>query len=182
MLHSLPTELLQILKESPELQQAYLVGGCVRDALLAMPVKDLDVEVFGTSYQQLADVLARWGKTDLVGQSFGVIKLTVEPGRTFDFTIPRRDSKVAPGHRGFEITFDANISPQEAAARRDFTINALMFDPHQDRILDFFGGKADLQNRVLRHTSPAFSEDPLRVLRGMQLAARFDLKAADETI
>jgi tRNA nucleotidyltransferase (CCA-adding enzyme) len=182
MLHSLPAELLRILKETPELIQAYLVGGCVRDALLSIEVNDFDVEVFGVSYPELAHVLARWGKTDLVGRSFGVVKLTVAPGRTFDFAIPRRDSKVAPGHKGFEITFDSNISPQEAAARRDFTINSLMYDPRQDQILDFFGGRADLQNRMLRHTSPAFSEDPLRVLRGMQLAARFDLKAAHETI
>ena len=182
MLRSLPVELLRILKETPELQQAYLVGGCVRDVLLNIPVKDFDVEVFGISYQQLAGVLARWGKTDLVGQSFGAVKLTVAPGQTFDFTIPRRDSKVAPGHKGFEITFDSSISPQEAAARRDFTINSLMYDPRRDEILDFFGGRGDLQNRILRHTSPAFTEDPLRVLRGMQFAARFDLKAADETI
>ncbi len=99
-----------------------------------------------------------------------------------DFTIPRRDSKVAPGHKGFETHFDPDITPKEAAARRDFTINALMYDPRTDEVLDFFGGKADLQNRVLRHTSPAFVEDPLRVLRGMQLAARFQLTAAAETV
>jgi tRNA nucleotidyltransferase (CCA-adding enzyme) len=182
MIHSLPAELLRILKEAPELKQAYVVGGSVRDWLLGIPVKDFDIEVFGISYQQLADALARWGKTDLVGRSFGVVKLTIAPGQTFDFTIPRRDSKVAAGHKGFEITFEPNITPREAAARRDFTINSLMYDPHHDQVLDFFGGRADLQNRILRHVGPAFTEDPLRVLRGMQLAARFDLKAASETM
>src|SRR6185295_96708 len=103
-------------------------------------------------------------------------------GQVFDFSIPRRDSKVASEHKGFEISFDPAITPKEAAARRDFTINALMFDPRRKEVLDFFGGREDLKNRVLRHTSGAFVEDPLRVLRGMQFAARFDLRAAAETV
>ena len=177
-----PERLAAILANTPELQRSYLVGGCVRDWLLGKPNKDFDIEVFGVSYERLADVLSRWGRTDLVGRSFGVVKLTVESGETFDFSIPRRDSKVAPGHKGFEITFDPNISPSEAAARRDFTINALMFDPRRGEVLDFFEGQEDLRRRVLRHTSAAFAEDPLRVLRGMQLAARFGLGAAPGTI
>src|SRR6185295_15134597 len=103
-------------------------------------------------------------------------------GQVFDFSIPRRDSKVASEHKGFEISFDPAITPKEAAGRRDFTINALMFDPRRKVVLDFFGGQADLRGRVLRHTSPAFVEDPLRVLRGMQLAGRFDLCPAPETL
>src|SRR2546426_730773 len=83
----------------------------------------------------------------------------------------RRDSKVRPGHKGFEIDFDPRITPGEAAARRDFTLNALMFDPRRHEVLDFFGGQEDLRKKILRHTSPAFVEDPLRVLRGMQFAA-----------
>ena len=178
----IPDVLQRVLKQTPELNQAFLVGGSVRDALLAIPVKDFDVEVFGLGLDRLAQVLARWGKTDLVGRSFGVVKLTLPSGRIIDFSIPRRDSKVAPGHKGFEISFDPDISPREAAARRDFTINALMFDPRRQEVLDFFGGQADLQNRILRHTSAAFVEDPLRVLRGMQLASRFQLAAAPETV
>jgi tRNA nucleotidyltransferase (CCA-adding enzyme) len=179
---SVPVELRRILAETPELKEAFLVGGGVRDAWLGMAVKDFDVEVFGLTYEQLMEALARWGRTDLVGRSFGVVKLTVASGATFDFTIPRRDSKVAPGHKGFAVTFDPAITPREAAARRDFTLNALMYDPRRDEVLDFFGGLTDLQNRVLRHTSPAFVEDPLRVLRGMQLAGRFGLTAAPETV
>src|SRR5437870_11659232 len=106
MLETLPEELARILHEAPQLQNAYLVGGCVRDWLLGIPNKDFDVEVFGVSYEELVDVLTRWGRADLVGRSFGVVKLTTRAGRTFDFTIPRRDSKIAPGHKGFEITFD----------------------------------------------------------------------------
>jgi len=177
----LPEPLETILRDSPELEQAYLVGGCIRDALMGIPQKDFDIEVFGVDYDRLVEVLGRWGRTDLVGRSFGVVKLTVGD-HVFDFTIPRRDSKVAPGHKGFEIEFDGNISLREAADRRDFTINALMYNPRQHRLLDFFGGEKDLHQRILRHTSAAFVEDPLRVLRGMQFAARFDLTAAPETI
>lgn len=173
-------DLAEIIAETPELQQAFLVGGCVRDSLLGIPCKDFDVEVFGVDYDSLVKALRRWGRTDLVGRSFGVIKLTVS-GQTHDFSIPRRDSKVAPGHKGFEIEFDPTITPTEAASRRDFTINSLLFDPRRGQVLDFFGGQEDLRKHVLRHTGGAFSEDPLRVLRGMQFAARFDLSVAPET-
>jgi tRNA nucleotidyltransferase (CCA-adding enzyme) len=176
-----PPELREILARTPDLNRAFLVGGCVRDAVLGHPGKDIDVEVFGVSYEQLTTALNRWGRTDQVGRSFGVVKLTTAESR-YDFTIPRRDSKVAPGHKGFEITFDPDITLKEAAARRDFTINAMMFDPRRGEVLDFFGGAGDLRNRVLRHTSEAFAEDPLRVLRGMQFAGRFNLTAAPETL
>lgn len=178
----LPPELARILANTPELRQAYLVGGCVRDALLGLPCKDFDVEVFGVDADTLGRALARWGRVDVVGRAFGVMKLTTPAGGTFDFSLPRRDSKVGPGHRGFEIRCDPDLTPPEAAARRDFTLNALMYDPRRNEVLDFFGGVSDLQHRVLRHTSPAFVEDPLRVLRGMQFAARFDLTPAPETV
>jgi tRNA nucleotidyltransferase (CCA-adding enzyme) len=178
----IPDDLATILRETPELTKAYLVGGCVRDALLGLPQKDFDIEAFGVSYENLAVALARWGRTDLVGKSFGVVKLTTRSGALYDFTVPRRDSKVAPGHRGFEISCDPGIEPRDAAARRDFTINALMFDPRADQVLDFFNGVEDLRTKTLRHTTEAFTEDPLRVLRGMQFAGRFGLKAAPETI
>lgn len=154
----------------------------MRDALLRLPVKDYDVECFGVSYDELAQALNTQGRTDLVGKSFGVIKLTTPSGLDYDFSIPRRDSKSGIGHKGFEIEFDPDITPAEAAARRDFTINTLMFDPRENRILDHFEGEQHLRERRLRHTSDAFTEDPLRVLRGMQFAARFELKADEETI
>jgi tRNA nucleotidyltransferase (CCA-adding enzyme) len=178
---SIPDDLASILRDTPELGRAYLVGGCVRDALLGLPQKDFDIEAFGVSYEELALALARWGRTDLVGKSFGVVKLTTGSGSLYDFTVPRRDSKIAPGHRGFEISFDPNIEPRDAASRRDFTINALMFDPRAGQVLDFFNGMEDLRTKTLRHTTEAFTEDPLRVLRGMQFAGRFGLKAAPET-
>lgn len=177
----LPRELEMILAETPELGNAFLVGGCVRDYLLHAPLKDYDVEVYGLNYELLASVLARWGRTDVVGRSFGVVKLTTGSGCHYDFSIPRRDSKMGPGHKGFEATFDPGITPREAASRRDFTINALMWDPRKAVLLDFFGGEEDLRQRRLRHVGDAFREDPLRVLRGMQFAGRYRLRADPET-
>lgn len=178
----LPAELEQILLETDALQEAYLVGGCVRDWMLHLPQKDFDIEVFGVTYEQLEHALRRWGRVDLVGRSFGVAKLTTKSGTTYDFSLPRRDSKVAAGHKGFTITFDPGITPKEAAARRDYTINALMYNPRKGGVMDYFGGMVDLKKGVLKHTSAAFVEDPLRVLRGMQFAARFDLTTAPETL
>lgn len=184
MNETLPGTLLRILSEVPALRHAFLVGGCVRDWILEGPRPriDYDVEVFGVGYDDLSRALAPWGRVDLVGRSFGVLKLTVEPGVVFDFSVPRRDSKVAPGHRGFEVRIDPSITPREAAQRRDFTLNALMWDPHRGELLDFFGGAEDLRQRILRHVGPAFVDDPLRVLRGVQLCGRFDLQAAPETV
>ncbi|MBL9137113.1 MAG: HD domain-containing protein [Verrucomicrobiales bacterium] len=177
----LPQDLAALLTQAEVLRQAYLVGGCVRDTLLGLPVKDFDVEVFGIDYETLADGLRSFGRVDLVGRSFGIIKLSLG-GAIHDFGIPRRDSKIGPGHRGFEVGFDPELAPRDAARRRDFTINALMYDPRQRKVLDFFGGQADLEARRLRHTSPAFGEDPLRVFRGMQFAARFHLTPDPATV
>ncbi len=178
----IPNGLLEILERTPELGQAFLVGGCVRDHLLGFHVTDYDIEAYKVSYEALAKGLRRWGRVDLVGRSFGVIKLQLRDGNAYDFALPRRDSKTAPGHKGFQVQVDENIEPREAAERRDFTINSMMFDPRTGLFMDFFGGRLDLDNRLLRHTSAAFSEDPLRVLRGMQLASRFKLVAAPQTL
>src|ERR1700677_4812392 len=107
LMNFVPPELEQILRETPELQRAYLVGGCVRNALAGLPPeKDFDIEVFGLDYESLIAALSRWGRTDLVGRSFGVVKLSTRSGHDYDFTLPRKDSKVAPGHKGFEVAFD----------------------------------------------------------------------------
>jgi tRNA nucleotidyltransferase (CCA-adding enzyme) len=144
-------------------------------------LKDIDIEVFGVGYERLASALRRHGRVDLVGRAFGVAKVTLD-GAVYDFSIPRRDSKTGQGHRGFDIELEPDISPRDAAARRDFTVNALMLDPRSGELLDYFGGQSDLEQRILRHTSPAFDEDPLRVLRGMQFSSRFQLTAAPETL
>jgi tRNA nucleotidyltransferase (CCA-adding enzyme) len=178
----LPSALLRIAEELSRLgYRPVVVGGAVRDALLGLEVKDFDIEVYGVSYEHLAEILGERGRVDLVGRSFGVVKFTAPGEATWDFSIPRRESKTGRGHRDFHAEFDSTITPREAAARRDFTINAMAYDPLTGEILDFFGGQEDLRRRVLRATSPAFSEDPLRVLRGMQFACRFDLTIDDAT-
>jgi tRNA nucleotidyltransferase (CCA-adding enzyme) len=158
-----------------------LVGGCVRDWLLGLAPKDFDVEVYNLDYEQLGRALSPFGPTDLVGRSFGVLKVRIE-GIEYDFSLPRRESKTGAGHRGFAVAPDPALTEIEAAARRDFTINAIAYDPLADQLLDFHGGADDLKKKVLRHTGPAFVEDPLRVLRAFQLAARFELTLAPETI
>ena len=158
-----------------------LVGGCVRDWLLGLQPKDFDVEVFGLDYEALARALAPFGPTDVVGRSFGVLKVRLD-GVEYDFSLPRRESKTGAGHRGFAVVPDSTLTEAEAAARRDFTINAMAYDPFEDRLLDFHGGEADLRKKILRHPSPAFVEDPLRVLRAFQFAARFEFTVAPETI
>jgi tRNA nucleotidyltransferase (CCA-adding enzyme) len=173
---TLPPELDRIVRALDTAgYRALVAGGAVRDHLLGLEPKDFDIEVYGVTFEVLAQLLAAHGRIDLVGQSFGVVKLTVSGGSVYDFSLPRRDSKIGRAHRDFLATFDPDITPEEAASRRDFTINAMAFDPVANGLLDFFGGREDLRNRVLRATSSAFREDPLRVLRGMQFACRFDL-------
>jgi len=176
----LPPDLLAVLQAVRRVGSPRLVGGGVRDWLLGRPSHDYDIEVAGVDFPTLQRVLARFGGTDLVGRSFGVIKLRMR-GREYDFSLPRRESKEGSGHRGFAITPDPQLSDAEAAARRDFTINAIAYDPFADALIDPHNGQADLERRILRHTSTAFSEDPLRVLRGFQLAARLDFALAPET-
>lgn len=158
---------------------ARLVGGCVRDAMLGLPATDLDIEIYGIEASALIKLLSSHFGVDLVGESFGVIRLRDLP---IDVSLPRRESKRGLGHRGFKIVSDPQMDPREAASRRDFTINAIALDPVSGSIFDPFGGIADLKSRILRHTTEKFSEDPLRVLRGMQFAARFEFQLAPETI
>lgn len=156
--------------------KCYLVGGAVRDLVLGEESNDLDIEVFGMDSDVLAKTLKPFGKVQAdVGKSFSVIKLYTKQDH-YDFSLPRRERKVAPGHKGFVIEADPTMTPEEAAERRDFTFNALMMDLETDEILDFFGGMEDLKTGILRHIGLAFAEDPLRVLRGFQFAGRFDLK------
>lgn len=172
---NLPAELSPVLASLRQVGRPRIVGGAVRDWLLGMEAKDLDIEVAGASFGDLHRVLAPLGATDVVGRSFGVIKLRLGSGAEYDISLPRRESKTGAGHRGFKVEPDPLLGDGEAAARRDFTLNAIAWDPLERRVIDPFGGEADLRARRLRHTSPAFVEDPLRVLRAMQLAARFDL-------
>jgi len=157
-----------------------LVGGGVRDWLLGWNPKDLDIEVAGIDFEGLRRALSPFGATDIVGRSFGVIKVRAG-GAEYDFSLPRRESKTGAGHRGFAVEPDPTLSDRDAAARRDFTVNAIALDPFTGELVDPFDGRSDLRAGILRHTGPAFSEDPLRVLRAFQLAARLDFTLAPGT-
>lgn len=153
--------------------RAYVVGGWVRDLHLGLPSKDIDVEVHGLEPAALEGLLAGLGRVNAVGRSFGVYKLTT-PRAELDVSVPRRDSKVGPGHRGIAVEGDPRMGVHEAARRRDLRVNALLYDPLTGQTLDPFGGLEDLRARVLREVDPqTFAEDPLRALRAVQFAARF---------
>ncbi|NWF35491.1 HD domain-containing protein [Mariprofundus sp. KV] len=158
----------------------WLVGGSVRDMLLGQNPKDFDLEVYGLEADQLKILLTAMGRTESVGKQFGIQKLWMD-NLEIDVALPRTERKTATGHCGFSIQTDPHLSPEKASLRRDFTINAMMFDPLDESLLDFHGGLQDLQAGTLRHVSPAFAEDPLRPLRAMQFAARFQLSLHPDT-
>ena len=160
--------------------RALMVGGAVRDMLLGVrEVKDVDIEVFGVRPELLKGIIGEKYPFDACGLSFGVLKIQ---HLDIDVSLPRRESKRGEGHRGFLIDSDPCLSVKEAASRRDFTVNAMYYDPLAEAFEDPYGGVGDLERRILRHVSPKFAEDPLRVLRGMQFVARFGLEPAPETV
>ena len=150
--------------------RALIVGGWVRDRLMGRTSKDIDVEVYGIDAESLKTLLARFGSVNTVGESFTVYKVA-----DLDVSLPRRESKTGRGHKGFTVLGDPALSPAAAARRRDFTINAIAWDPLDDAYLDPFDGRGDLRRGVLRAVDPAtFADDSLRVLRAVQFAARFE--------
>lgn len=153
--------------------KALIVGGAVRDFVLGITPKDFDIEVSSLSFNELQRVLSTFGKVDLVGASFGIIKLCLN-GEWIDISMPRRENKVGSGHKGFAIESDPNMTPKEAAFRRDFRMNSMMYDPSTNELIDPYNGKRDIENKIISHTSHHFFEDPLRVLRAVQFSARFD--------
>lgn len=159
----------------------YIVGGSVRDALMGYDSKDIDIEVYGGEPDLVANSLRKIGKVDEVGKSFGVLKIAIGK-EDFDISLPRIDSKTGDGHTDFEVQVDPDLSLEEATARRDYTINALMYSHKLGFIIDKHKGLKDLENKHLRHVSDAFDEDPLRVLRGVQMASRFGMSLHPDTI
>ncbi len=161
---------------------ALIVGGWARDEVMRrfghnVVSKDMDIEVYGIEFEVLEHILRNFGEPNIVGASFGVIKLG-----NLDISIPRRDSKKAPGHKGFLVEGDPRMSIQEAARRRDLTINALAYDPSTGEIIDKNGGLDDIKNKILRATDyELFKDDPLRVLRVMQFAGRFGFSVEEKT-
>jgi tRNA nucleotidyltransferase (CCA-adding enzyme) len=159
--------------------RALLVGGCVRDRLLGREVKDWDVEVYGVEPSRLRELLERFGRVNVVGEAFTVYKL----GQDLDVSLPRRERKTGRGHRGFYIEGDPSMSFEDAARRRDFTVNAVLEDPLTGEVIDPHHGLEDMEAKLLRAVSPeTFVEDSLRVLRAAQFAARFGFEVEEKTV
>jgi len=162
--------------------RALVVGGWVRDHLRGETSKDLDMEVFGVPQHRLPELLAPIGRVEPVGQSFPVYKLVGAAPGDIDVALPRRESKQGRGHKGFAVTGDPSMSIADAARRRDFTVNAISWDPLTGAYEDPFGGRDDLERRVLRAVDrTTFGDDSLRVLRAVQFAARFEFTLDDDT-
>lgn len=186
---NLPTELNipeKILEIAGQIKaaggRAFLVGGYVRDVLLGnTESRDFDIEVYDLDQETLLQILKKFGRTDIVGKAFGVFHLSMQ-GLSLDFSFPRTESKIGYGHRGFLVQTNPRLSFKEAAYRRDFTINAMGMELPEMKLWDPYGGREDLMRRTLRHVGPAFSEDSLRILRGVQFASRFECDLAPETI
>jgi tRNA nucleotidyltransferase (CCA-adding enzyme) len=171
------TRLAQTIKEQGG--RAMLVGGCVRDFLMGVKPTDWDLEIYGIDPEKLRKILDSFGKVDAVGEAFTVYKI----GHDLDVALPRREKKVGRGHKGFVIEGDKDMSFAEAAKRRDFTINAILQDALTGEIVDIYGGREDIKNRILRVVSKeTFAEDSLRVLRAAQFAARFEFEIDAETV
>ncbi|MBA1437634.1 MAG: CCA tRNA nucleotidyltransferase [Epsilonproteobacteria bacterium] len=156
--------------------KSLIVGGYVRDFLLKIDSKDIDIELYNTKdYRQIIEIVQEFGKVLQVGKSFGVVKLILDD-LDIDFTLPRVENKIAAGHKGFDIKIVPNLDYASAAKRRDFTINAIGYDVTKRSYIDPFDGIKDLQNKILRQIdTQTFKEDPLRVFRALQFSARFDL-------
>lgn len=157
--------------------RALIVGGWVRDRLMGRTSKDVDLEVYGLPAARLRTLLERVGPVNAVGESFTVFKVA-----SIDVALPRRESKVGRGHKGFEVQGDPDLSSIEAARRRDFTINAISWDPLTDTYEDPFDGRRDIERRLLKAVDlSTFGEDSLRVLRAIQFAARFEFTLDPDT-
>ena len=157
--------------------RALIVGGWVRDRCLGRDSKDVDLEVYGLPAAGVRALLERIDRVNLVGEAFTVFK-----AGSIDVALPRRESKTGRGHRGFEVTGDPDLPVEEAARRRDFTINAIAWDPLTEEYVDPYRGQADLERKRLRAVDPrTFGDDSLRVLRAIQFAARFELDVDEAT-
>jgi putative nucleotidyltransferase with HDIG domain len=179
--------LIEVITKAGKL---YEVGGAVRDSLIpGQPeTKDIDFLVTGIPYRRLCELLSDFGRVDTVGRSFGVIKFTQSEdaagtGTTYDFVLPRKEYSTGSGHRDFEVDFDHRLQVEDDLVRRDFTMNAIAREINSGNYIDPLNGRADIEARLIRYTSPdSFAEDPLRMLRAAQFAARFRFTIEPETL
>ena len=159
-----------------------IVGGFVRDYFLKRSSKDIDIELYNAdSFEQIEKILKEFGNTNIIGKSFGVIKLSIDD-LDLDFSLPRLDNKVSSGHTGFEVQTFKDLDFKTASKRRDFTINAIGYDIYDKKFLDYHNGIEDITNKKLKYIDKnSFQEDPLRILRAVQFCTRFEFKM-DESL
>lgn len=162
----------------------YVCGGCVRDALMNKPIKDIDIVVEGIDMESVKELLKSFGKTSIVGQSFAVIKFRPfgHVGEDYDIAVPRKDRKIGTGHKGFEVVTEG-VDIYGDLKRRDFTVNSIAINLRTKEVLDPFNGRKDLASKLLRATDKsAFVEDPLRIVRAIQFASRFKFEIEPNTL
>lgn len=160
--------------------RAYFVGGFVRDHLMGVPCKDIDIEIYNIAPSALRAILAEHGEVLEKGASFGVLGLAHS---NLDVAMPRTESRVGEKHTDFDVCVDPYLAPEAACRRRDFTMNAMLMDVLTGEILDFFGGQDDLRRHMIRCVAPeTFVEDALRVFRAAQFAARMNAEIEPETL
>lgn len=154
----------------------YFVGGCVRDSFIGVKSKDIDLLVTGIELNKLVDVLSKYGKVNMVGESFGIIKFKpFGDVDDYDIALPRTERCTGDGgYRAFETFSDPFLPIEKDLERRDFTINSVAKNVFSDDIVDPFGGVSDIKEKIIRMTNPeTFKDDPLRMLRAVQFASRF---------
>lgn len=174
----------QWVQDLLDLGNVYIVGGTVRDAYMDRKIKDIDLIVEGPNIHKIKLILAIYGRVDEVGKSFAVIKFRPHGhvGEDFDIAVPREDTKIGGGHQGFSINTN-NVTLEDDLLRRDFTINSMAINIKTDELIDPFYGLGDIRNGLIRATDfDVFSDDPLRILRGVQFAARFGFRIESMTL
>jgi len=158
-----------------------VVGGSVRDEIMDKPSNDIDVEVYGLSYDKLLNVLSNFTLTE-AGKAFSVIKMSVD-GYDFDIALPRKEISTGPKHTDFDVEIDPFMSPKDTAIRRDFTMNAISYDPLTQELIDPLNGVGAIQNGIIDVTSEtSFVDDPLRKMRAVQFISRFGLTPSKRII
>lgn len=178
----------EVIRRILEQGKIYEVGGAVRDKYISpiLPDKDKDYLVTGIPLDDLCFLLRNFGKVDLVGKSFGVIKFLpynkYNGENVFDIALPRKEYSTGPGHKDFKVEFDHNLRVEDDLSRRDFTINAMAEDLATKELVDPLNGRKDIKKRLIRITNPnSFKDDPLRMLRAVQFAARFEFDLEEKT-
>ena len=162
--------------------KVYIVGGSVRDEILGRyDQHDVDVEVYHLSYEKLCAILQKYGHVHTFGKSFAIVQLEELPH--YDFALPRQETKTGHKHQDFEVMIDPDLPLEKAVLRRDLTMNALMYDYLEQRVIDLCGGLSDIDQHIIRCVDPEhFMEDPLRVLRVARFVAQFEFQVEEKTL